>query len=59
VDKEGKRSVDCFQTNSESFALGLELEMKGEMGNKGRNEGGEDIQSYGNGTQDFLNIEKE
>jgi hypothetical protein len=33
VDKGGK-SVNCFQTNWESFALGLELEMKGVMGNK-------------------------
>jgi hypothetical protein len=51
VDKEGKRSVDCFQTNSESFALGLELEMKGVMGNKRRNEDGGNIQSYGSGTE--------
>jgi hypothetical protein len=39
VDKgKAKKSADCFQTNSESFALGPELEMKGVMGNKRRNE---------------------
>jgi hypothetical protein len=61
VDKGGKRSVDCFQTNWESFALGLELEMKGVMGNKRRNEDEEDntCTELWEWDRKFLNIEKE